>query len=138
MHGKHEHLLDAGMAGAGALLRVKTGESVFHQTVARQEERCEGITDPEELIKLVHGRTIHRIGMETIKGSLTGIITEVDIDIIGQLRDEVALASRHKEQCQVPQRSYQTSICGNRSTPFARNRNLLEAFATKNVFAFFL
>ncbi len=42
MHRKHQHILDADMAGTGALLRVKTGESVFHQTVARQEDRCEG------------------------------------------------------------------------------------------------
>jgi len=60
----------------------------------------EGITDPEELLKVIHGRTIYRTGTEAIKGSLSGVITEVDIDIIGQLRDEVALANRHKEQRQ--------------------------------------
>jgi len=68
----------------------------------------EGMTDPEELIKVIHGRTVNRIGIEIIKGSLTGIITEVDIDIIRQLRDEVALANRHKDGCQ----SRMDELCG--------------------------
>jgi transposase len=60
----------------------------------------EGITDSGELVKVIHGRTVNRIGMEIIKGALTGVITDVDIDIIRQLRDEVALANRHKDECQ--------------------------------------
>ena len=61
---------------------------------------AEGITDPEELVKAIHGRTINRVGREVILGSLTGVISEVDCEMIRQLRDEVELAEKHKDECQ--------------------------------------
>ncbi|WP_291528267.1 hypothetical protein [Bacteroides sp. UBA939] len=39
----------------------------------------EGITDPLELIKKIHGRTINRVGREIITASLTGIISSTDM-----------------------------------------------------------
>lgn len=47
----------------------------------------EGIRDPAELEKVIHA-------------SLTGVISETDIDVIRQLREEVALAEKHKDECQ--------------------------------------
>jgi len=61
---------------------------------------AEGITDPEELIKAIHGRTINRVGRDVVLGALTGVITEADIDMVRQLRDEVELADKHKDECQ--------------------------------------
>jgi transposase len=61
---------------------------------------ADGITDPEELIKAIHGRTINRVGRDVILGALTGVISEADIDMIRQLRDEVELADKHKDECQ--------------------------------------
>ena len=61
---------------------------------------ADGITDPEELVKSIHGRTINRVGREVILGALTGVISEADCDMIRQLRDEVELAEKHKEECQ--------------------------------------
>ena len=61
---------------------------------------ADGITDPEELIKAIHGRTINCVGRDVILGALTGVISEADIDMIRQLRDEVELADKHKDECQ--------------------------------------
>jgi len=60
----------------------------------------EGIRDPAELTKVIHTRTVNRVGRDTIQASLTGVISDTDIDIIRQLRDEVDLAQRHKDECQ--------------------------------------
>jgi transposase len=59
----------------------------------------EGIIEPNELIKEIHGRTINRIGKAVLIDSLTGVINETDMDIIRQLREEIALDEKHKEEC---------------------------------------
>lgn len=60
----------------------------------------EGIRDPAELTKVIHSRTINRVGRDIIQASLTGVISNTDIDVIRQLREEVDLAQRHKDECQ--------------------------------------
>lgn len=66
-----------------------------------------GITQPEELIKCIHGRTINKYGRETILGALTGVVTEVDSDVIGMLMNEIEMLESHKEKCQ----EKMTGIC---------------------------
>ena len=61
---------------------------------------CDGITDPEELIKLIHGRSITAHGKDVILASLTGVISQAEKDILRQLRDEVKMAQEHKADCQ--------------------------------------
>ena len=68
---------------------------------------AEGVTAPEELIKKIHGRTINKWGRETILSSLDGVVTGTDTDIIGQLYEEVQLATRHRDICQ----EKMTAIC---------------------------
>lgn len=60
----------------------------------------EGIRDPAELLKVIHGRITNRVGKDVILASLTGVISDTDIDVIRQLREEVNLAQRHKDECQ--------------------------------------
>ena len=60
----------------------------------------EGTRDPAELAKVIHGRTVNRVGKDVVLASLTGVISNTDIDVIRQLREEVALAERHKDECQ--------------------------------------
>ena len=60
----------------------------------------EGIRDPAALLKVIHGRTTNRVGKDVIQASLTGVISDTDIDVIRQLREEVDLAQRHKDECQ--------------------------------------
>lgn len=59
-----------------------------------------GVRDPAELAKAIHKRTVNRCGNDVILASLTGVISETDIDVIRQLREEVELAQRHKDECQ--------------------------------------
>ena len=63
------------------------------------EMLSQGVTDPESLTKAIHGRTVNKWGREAIKASLTGVVGPVDSDIIRQLREEVALSQRNKDEC---------------------------------------
>ncbi len=60
---------------------------------------CEGVTDPEELIKEVHGRIINKHTRETILAALTGVVSEAEKDTMRQLRDELDLTEKHKQEC---------------------------------------
>ena len=55
----------------------------------------QGITDPEELVKLIHGRIIKHHGMDVITASLKGVVSLAEIDMISQLRDELDMAEAH-------------------------------------------
>ena len=59
----------------------------------------QGVTDPEQLTEAIHGRTVNKWGREAIKASLTGVVGPVDSDIIRQLREEIALSQRNKDEC---------------------------------------
>lgn len=63
------------------------------------EMLSQGVTDPESLTKAIHGRTVNKWGREAIKASLTGVVGPVDSDIIRQLREEIALSQRNKDEC---------------------------------------
>ena len=77
---------------------ISTTKSKGYQDIVRLIS--EGVTAPEELIRKVHGRTIKRAGKDILISALTGIFTTADIDTIRQLRQEVELAQRHKDECQ--------------------------------------
>lgn len=77
---------------------VSTTDSKSYKDVVRLIS--EGVCDPSELIKVMHGRIINKAGRETILAALTGVISDTDIDIIRQLRDEIDLAQRHRDECQ--------------------------------------
>jgi transposase len=61
---------------------------------------AEGVTDPDKLVAKVHGRTVKRWGRDTVRAALTGVVTEVDCEVIAQLRDELELATTHRAECQ--------------------------------------
>ena len=60
---------------------------------------CLGVTDPEELVRKVHGRIVNKHGRETILAALTGVVSDAEKDTMRQLREELTLAERHKEEC---------------------------------------
>lgn len=64
------------------------------------EKISEGVTDPKVLTGLIHGRILNRVGKDIITASLTGVITQTDIDVIRQIREEVKLAQKHRDECQ--------------------------------------
>ena len=76
---------------------VSTTDGKSYKSVV--EKIASGETDPETLTKLIHGRTINRVGREVITASLTGVVTQVDIDVIHQMNEEVKLAQKHKDEC---------------------------------------
>ena len=63
------------------------------------DKLCEGITDPEELVKGVHGRIVNKHGRETILASLAGVVSDAEKDTMRQLREEITLAETHKREC---------------------------------------
>ena len=60
----------------------------------------EGVTNPNELMKLVHGRIVNRHGVETILASLTGVVSQAEIDVLRQLHEEIGIAESHRNECQ--------------------------------------
>ena len=60
---------------------------------------CNGITDPEALITRIHGRIINKHGRETILAALTGVVSQAETDAMRQLKEELDLARRHKQEC---------------------------------------
>ena len=77
---------------------VATTDGKSYQEVVRLIS--EGKTSPEELAKVIHGRTVNKHGLKTIIGALTGVISGTDMDIIRQLREEILLDQKHKDECQ--------------------------------------
>ena len=76
---------------------VSTTDGKSYQKVV--EKIAEGTTDPKVLASLIHGRIMNRVGKDVITASLTGVITQTDIDVIRQIRDEVTLAQKHRKEC---------------------------------------
>lgn len=60
----------------------------------------EGIVDAEKLTEVIHGRTVKRVGKEVIAAALTGVVNEVDIDLIRQYREEILMDDKHLKECQ--------------------------------------
>lgn len=67
----------------------------------------QGESHPEELLKCIHGRTVNKHGGDTLLAALTGVMTDIDSDIIGMLMTEIELLQSHKDKCQ----QKMTEIC---------------------------
>ena len=77
---------------------VSNIECKSYRTVVRR--LSEGVTDPQELIKEIHGRIINKHGRETILVSMEGVVSQAEIDVLRQLREEIDIAESHKKECQ--------------------------------------
>ena len=77
---------------------VSTVNSKSYKAVVRAISQ--GITDHEELVKLIHGRIINHHGTDVITASLKGVVSLAEIDMISQLLDELDMAEAHNEKCQ--------------------------------------
>ena len=76
---------------------VSNTDTKSYKNVVRK--LCEGVTDPEELIKVIYSRITKRHGRETILAALTGVVSDAEKDTMRQLRDELDLAEKHKQEC---------------------------------------
>lgn len=77
---------------------VSSTDSKSYKEVVRL--LSEGVTDAILLADTIHGRTVNRVGKDVIIASLTGVVSEVDIDLIRQYREEIELDDRHLQECQ--------------------------------------
>jgi transposase len=59
-----------------------------------------GVTDPAELIKLVHGRTIKKHGKDVIMAALTADFHKADTDLIRQHKEMIDIIERQIQECQ--------------------------------------
>ena len=66
-----------------------------------------GITDPDELIKCIHGRIVNKHGKDTILAAITGTFSRTDITVIRQYWELLEIYSRQSEECQ----SQLTALC---------------------------
>ena len=60
----------------------------------------EGVTAPEALLEVIHGRTVKRVGKNILLSALTGVVTETDIDLVRQYREGIELDDKHLKECQ--------------------------------------
>lgn len=61
---------------------------------------ADGVTDTEELVKKVHGRTVNKYGREVIKAALAGEFHEADILLIRHYQEVIQMILRHIDECQ--------------------------------------
>ena len=92
--------LDAAMQRCGFRLSnyVNTIKSRSYQKVL--VAIIGGTARPDELVKLVHGRTINKHGLDTIKAAVTGTFSEIDITIFRQIKEVIDMIERQIEECQ--------------------------------------
>ncbi len=74
-------------------VKGKSYQSVLHAII-------EGQKDPEELARLVHGRTVNKHGKDTIKAAVTGLFSETDITILSHTKQMIDLIEKQIEECQ--------------------------------------
>lgn len=96
----HCSKLDAALQRCGMRLSnyVSDTSGKSYQSVVKAI--AQGETDPRELIKKVHGRTVNRHGEETLIGALSGRFTEVDIAVIRQIVELIDFINLQKDECQ--------------------------------------
>lgn len=73
-----------------------TDSKSYKEVVTRISE---GNTDPKVLVEEIHGRIINSHGRKTIIAALTGVITQADSDMMRQIREEIDVAEKHKQEC---------------------------------------
>lgn len=92
--------LDAAMQRCGFRLSnyVATIKSKSYRKVL--QAIIEGKTNPDELVKMIHGRTINKYGRDTVKAAVTGLFSKTDITVFRQIKEVIDMIERQIEECQ--------------------------------------
>lgn len=92
--------LDAALQRCGFRLSnyVSSTKSKSYQSVLRSI--IEGRSSPDELVGLVHGRTLNKHGRSSIKASVTASFSRTDMTIFKQLKETIDLIERQIDECQ--------------------------------------
>lgn len=77
---------------------ISTTDSKGYRSIVKLISQ--GVTDASVLVEQLHGRTVNRHGRETLIKALEGVVNDTDIDIIGQLVEEIEMQQRHKDDAQ--------------------------------------
>ena len=90
--------LDAALQRCGFRLSnyVATTRSKSYRSVP--EALTAGQTNPDELVRHVHGRTLNRHGRENIKAAVTASFSQTDLFVFRQLKETINLVSRQTEE----------------------------------------
>lgn len=92
--------LDAAMQRCGFRLSnyVTTIRSKSYQKVL--QAIIDGKTNPDELVRMVHGRTVNKHGRETINAAVTGLFSKTDITVFRQIKEVIDMTGQQIEECQ--------------------------------------
>ena len=92
--------LDAALQRCGFRLSnyVATTKSKSYRSVLKAI--IDGQTDPDELLRLVHGRILNKHGRERVKAALTGSFSETDLIVLRQLKETLDLIEKQTADCQ--------------------------------------
>lgn len=92
--------LDAAMQRCGFRLSnyVSTTTNKSFQTVLKAI--IGGQTNPEELVRLIHGRTLNKHGKECIKSAVTASFSKTDLTVFRQLKETIDIIERQIGECQ--------------------------------------
>lgn len=92
--------LDAAMQRCGfrlsnyvATIKTKSYQKVLGAIIG-------GTTDPEELTRMVHGRTVNKHGRDTIRSAVTASFSKADITVFRQTKEVIDTIERQIEECQ--------------------------------------
>lgn len=91
--------LDSAMQRCGFRLSnyVSTTRSKSYQSVLRAVTG--GETDPEKLVRLVHGRTVNKHGRDTIKAAVTACFSKTDLTVLRQTKVMIDMIDVQIEEC---------------------------------------
>lgn len=59
-----------------------------------------GVTDPSELVKCIHGKTVNKHGRDVIMAAVTADFHQADIDLIRQYKEMIDVINRQITECQ--------------------------------------
>ncbi len=103
----YSNKLDAALQRCGFRLSNYVAKITGKSYRKAVESIASGVTDPDELIKCVHGRIINKHGRETMLAAMTGSFSTTDITVIRQYWELLAIYTRQSEECQ----SKLTALC---------------------------
>lgn len=64
------------------------------------EAILQGVTDPAELVRLVHKKTVNKHGRDVVLAAVTADFHKADVDLIRQYKEMIDIIDRHIAECQ--------------------------------------
>ena len=99
---------------------------------------AEGVTDSDELLKSVHKRTRNKWGDDVLRAALTGVVTEVDSELIAMYMEELELLRTQKVRCltrmrEISQKHFPKQLANLQTMPGVREQSAMQIIAEMGV-----